>query len=78
MLRIAFLLGLAGTATALSLRSGSSFEEDVLGLNATASYCNSDMTNLNNYAYQNSKGKSPDGMCYSVSPTSGCCFLSIF
>jgi len=72
-MRTALLLGLAGTATALGLRSGSSFGRDVLGLNVTASYCNSDMSSLNSYAYKNSKGKNPDGMCYSVRPILDAC-----
>ena len=34
-------------------------------LNLTSSYCTSDMSNLESVAYKDSKGNTPDGMCYS-------------
>ena len=34
-------------------------------IQTAAAYCSSDESALNSYAEKNSKGKSPDGMCYS-------------
>lgn len=50
---LALLLGSAATASAAN------------PANLTSSYCKSDMSNLESVSYADSRGKSPDGMCYS-------------
>ena len=40
------------------------FEKDIIK-NLTSSYCTSDMNSLKSVSYSDSKGKSPDGYCYS-------------